>query len=123
MVSDIWEYRVENADFRGVVARDEQATLNHHLQQPNGLHGDAFSSRVGAADDEHPLLAMQFHVLRMGLLAGQTVGHLQQGVVGRQQMKSGFLPNLWQASFQFGGQPGACRDPIEFGQPALVALD
>ena len=93
MVPNVWEYRVEDADFRSVVARDEEAALDHHLQQPHGLHGDAFPSCVGAADDVHPLLAMQFHMLWMGLLAGQTVRHLQQGVVGRQQVKSGFLPN------------------------------
>ena len=123
VITYVWKYCVEDADFRGVVARDKKAALNHHLQQPHRLHGDAFAPRVGAADDEHSLLAMQFHMLRMRLLASQPVGHLQQGVVGRQQVKSGFLPNLRQAAFEFGGQPGSRGDPIEFCQPALVALD
>ncbi len=123
VVSDVGKDGVEDANFRGVVARNQQAALCHELKQPNRFHGDAFATRVGAADDEHALPAVQLHVLRQGFLSCVAICLLKQGVVGGEEVKPGLLPNLRQAAFHAHGQTRTRRDPVEFGQCPLVALD
>ena len=123
VVANVRQDRSEDAHFRRAVTRNEQPTLDHHLKEPHRFHGDAFSTGVGPADDQHALLSVKLHVLRKGLLACDFVGLLQERVVRGKQMEARLFPNLGQAAVKLRGQTCPRRDPIQFRQAPLVPLD
>ncbi len=95
VVSNVWEDGVENSNLGGIVTRDEQPALNHHLKQSNRFHGNALSACIRSADDEHALSAVELNVLGQRLLSRGFVGQLEEGMKGRKQMKPLFFSNLW----------------------------
>ena len=52
LVADVDEEVVEDAEFGGFAAGDEEAALEHILDESDGLEADGFAACVGAGDDE-----------------------------------------------------------------------
>ena len=105
MVANVGKDGVEDAHLRGVVAGDEQATLDHQLQESHRFHRDAFAAGIGPADDQNPLFSMDFNVLRKGFFPGQAVGQLQQGMKRGEQMQPWFFSDLGKTPGELSRKP------------------
>ena len=53
LVADVHKDIAEDTHLASFVKGHEQATLEHVLEQGNGLEADGFAAGVGSADDEH----------------------------------------------------------------------
>ena len=64
LVADVNEYIAEYAGMATFVHRDEQAALQHVLQQPYSFQADRLSAGVGTGDDENTLFFVQLYIQR-----------------------------------------------------------
>lgn len=72
LVADVNEYIAEYAGMATFVHRDEQAALQHVLQQPYGFQADRLSAGVGTGDDENTLFSSS------SISSGITFSHVWQ---------------------------------------------
>ena len=75
--------------------RNQEAALDHGLNQAHHLQGDGLSTGVRPADDQHALLPVKGQVLGLHGQSLAAVGEQQQGVVGLEKFNSQFLDNVW----------------------------
>ena len=115
LVAYIYEDALEEAR-PAVVQGDEQAALQHVLQQAHRLQAHGLAARVGARYDEDALLPVEGDVQGHHLLAVPGQGELEQGMDGRGPVYD--LPVL-QGGFQCLDvlcQQGLGADEVYLGQ-------
>ena len=63
-VADIGKYVAEDGQFRRFTDRNEQAGLMHEDQKAQGLHGNGFTTGVGARNEEDAIIATDDNGIR-----------------------------------------------------------
>ena len=63
-VADIGKYVAEDGQFRRFADRNEQAGLMHEDQKAQGLHGNGFTTGVGARNEEDAIIAADDNGIR-----------------------------------------------------------
>ena len=106
VVADVREDAVEPPHLAVRVGGDEQAALQHELQQAYSLEGDGLASGVRAGDDEHAGVGAELQGLGFRAGSGAGVAQQQQRVVGVDEVKS--------RGFTQGGEVGPHFE-CEFG--------
>ena len=68
LVADVNEYIAEYAGMAALVHRDEQAALQHILQQSYGFQADRLAAGIRTGNDEDALLSVQLYIQRTTFL-------------------------------------------------------
>ena len=74
--------------------RNQEAALDHGLNQAHHLQGDGLSAGVRSADDQHALLAVKGQILRLHRQSLAAVGEQQKGVACLEKFNPQFLDNV-----------------------------
>src|SRR5215471_1719231 len=86
VVANVRQYRVKNRKLR-TYRRHRNAALGYQGQQPNRLQGNCLASRIGTADDELPVGAVQLDCDRNYSTATRTKIAFQQRMTRSAQLQ------------------------------------